>query len=243
MHIYKKLDKSTLKQFHKYKLLESLIKAELIEGKTNNITIEPEKLKEIINASKNSYQIKNDEEYVAFLKSKNISQDEWEYQISIPYKIETYCLHKFSSKAESRFLQRKNELDQITYTIVRVNVKDFSLARELYLRITEDNESMNEIAKIYSTGPEKRTNGSVGPIDASKIHPKLSALLRGCSPGEVKEPILIQDFWMIVRLDSYYDAKLDDKMKSRMSLESFLEDLSQTIAKEVKELLNPNVSN
>ena len=58
MHIYKKLDKSTLKQFHKYKLLESLIKAELIEGKTNNITIEPEKLKEIINASKNSYQIK-----------------------------------------------------------------------------------------------------------------------------------------------------------------------------------------
>tara|TARA_Y100001968_G_scaffold327155_1_gene371630 strand:- start:174 stop:905 length:732 start_codon:yes stop_codon:yes gene_type:complete len=243
MQIYKKLDKNTLKKFHKYNLLESLIKAELIEEKTININLESKKLQEIINNFKNKNNIKNDEEYHSFLRLKNLSQDEFEYQITIPFKIETYCKKNYLSKAESRFLKRKNELDQITYTVIRLNWDNFSLARELYLRIKEENESMNQLSKTYSIGPEKKTNGIVGPINAERMHRELSSILRSCKPGEIIEPKLIESFWMILRLDDYYDAKLDDNMKSMMSLELFMEDISLSISKEVKEVFNPSLLN
>ena len=52
---------------------------------------------------------------------------------------QTWMRDQFASKAEARFLERKNELDQVVYSLLRL--KNSFLARELYLQIDRKNQT------------------------------------------------------------------------------------------------------
>ena len=77
----------------------------------------------------------------------------------------------FSSKAEARFLERKNELDQVVYSLLRI--ENSFLARELYLQIESGESNFADLAKRYAEGPERNTNGIVGPVSLTQAHPRL----------------------------------------------------------------------
>ena len=48
-------------------------------------------------------------------------------------------------------------LDKVQYSLVRVSSEN--LANELYLRIKEKESTFEEIARKYSEGPDKQSNG------------------------------------------------------------------------------------
>ena len=75
---------------------------------------------------------------------------------------QTWMRDQFASKAEARFLERKNELDQVVYSLLRL--KNSFLARELYLQIESEESNFSDLAKRYAEGPERNTNGIVGPV-------------------------------------------------------------------------------
>ncbi len=72
------------------------------------------------------------------------------------------CESNFAAKAEARFLERKNELDQVVYSLLRL--ENSFLARELYLQIESGESNFADLAKRYAEGPERNTNGIVGPV-------------------------------------------------------------------------------
>ena len=130
-----------------------------------------------------------------------------------------FIRERFSPKAEARFLERKNELDQVVYSLLRL--ENSFLARELYLQIESGESNFADLAKRYAEGPERNTNGIVGPVSLTQAHPQLVEKLRVTQPGVLLEPFRISDWWLVVRLERYSPATFSDEISDRMCQEMF----------------------
>ena len=130
-----------------------------------------------------------------------------------------YMRDRFAPKAEARFLERKNELDQVVYSLLRL--ADSFLARELYLQIESEESNFADLAKRYAEGPERNTNGIVGPVSLTQAHPALVEKLRVAQPGVLLEPFRIADWWLVVRLERYSPATFTPDVSDRMCREMF----------------------
>ena len=130
-----------------------------------------------------------------------------------------YIREQFAPKAEARFLERKNELDQVVYSLLRL-ANNF-LARELYLQIESGESNFADLAKRYAEGPERNTNGIVGPVSLTQAHPVLVEKLRVAQPGVLLEPFRIADWWLVVRLERYSPATFTPEISDQMCREMF----------------------
>ena len=126
---------------------------------------------------------------------------------------------QFAAKAEARFLDRKHELDQVVYSLLRLE-SNF-LARELYLQIESGESNFADLAKRYAEGPERNTNGIVGPVSLTQAHPDLVEKLRVSKPGVLLEPFKISNWWLVVRLERFSPATFTDDVSDRMCREMF----------------------
>ena len=163
--------------------------------------------------------IKNDEDLQGYLLSQGVSQSDLDWQISLPLRIKAHCDQHYRHKAEAHFLKRKNQLDRVVYSLLRV--KDHFLAQELYLRIEAKEANFADLAAQYAEGPEKQTNGIIGPVPLTQAHPVLAERLRTSAPGLLMPPIQISKWWLVMRLESYTPASFDDATAKRMAEELF----------------------
>ena len=131
----------------------------------------------------------------------------------------SFMRERFGPKAEARFLERKNELDQVVYSLLRLENR--FLARELYLQIESGESNFADLAKSYAEGPERNTNGIVGPVSLTQAHPTLVEKLRVSQPGVLLEPFRISDWWLVVRLERYSPATFTDEVSDQMCREMF----------------------
>ena len=130
-----------------------------------------------------------------------------------------FMRERFGPKAEARFLERKSELDQVVYSLLRLGSS--FLARELYLQIESGESNFADLAKRYAEGPERNTNGIVGPVSLTQAHPVLVEKLRVAQPGVLLEPFRIADWWLVVRLERYSPATFTEEVSDRMCREMF----------------------
>ena len=144
----------------------------------------------------------------------------------------------FLPKAEARFLERKTSLDRVVYSLIRV--EEPWLARELYLRIVEQEADFASLAAEFSQGPESKTRGVVGPVPMLQAHPILAERLRISTPGLVQEPFQIQHWWLVVRMESYAPAVLDEGTRMAMG-EELLEEWLQAEVNHQMTLLEPQL--
>ena len=141
----------------------------------------------------------------------------------------TFLREQFAPKAEARFLDRKNELDQVVYSLLRLENR--FLAQELYLQIESGESNFADLAKRYAEGPERNTNGIVGPVSLTQAHPVLVEKLRVTQPGVLLEPFQISDWWLVVRLERYSPATFSDEISDQMCKELFADwQKEQTLA-------------
>ena len=141
--------------------------------------------------------------------------------LTITVQEHKFSLEQFLPKAEARFLDRKNELDQVVYSLLRLENR--FLAQELYLQIESGESNFADLAKRYAEGPERNTNGIVGPVSLTQAHPVLVEKLRVTQPGVLLEPFRISDWWLVVRLERYSPATFDDEISLKMCQELFAE--------------------
>ncbi len=147
------------------------------------------------------------------------SNDEVMDRLERVIRRQEYIREQFAPKAEARFLDRKNELDQVVYSLLRL-ANNF-LARELYLQIESGESNFADLAKRYDEGPERNTNGIVGPVSLTQAHPLLVEKLRVAQPGVLLEPFRVADWWLVVRLERYSPATFTPEVSDRMCREMF----------------------
>ena len=148
-----------------------------------------------------------------------MTESDLHWQAELPVRIILYGNENFGHRAEQRFLQRKTQLDQVIYSLIRV--QDSGLAQELYLQIAGGERSFAELASEQSQGPEKNTRGIVGPVSLTQAHPKISELLRSGSDGQLFAPVRIEPWSIIVQRESMQSAIFDEKMRTIMTQELF----------------------
>ena len=220
-----RLDESTVELLRRGDLLRPLIRRLFMEATTKELTVSPELLQQEVRTHCQKKQLNNEEALESWLNERCISRDELLLQLSLPIKLNKLAMDSFSGKAEARFLQRKEELDQATYSLLRV--KDSGLAHELYLQLEAGEANFQHVASQFSEGPEQHRGGQVGPAPLALAHPKLHQRLRTATPGIVLEPIAIETWWVVARLDERIEASFDDSMHQRMASE-LLEQWLQT---------------
>ena len=155
-------------------------------------------------------------------------------QINRGLKLKATMRAEFAAKAEARFLQRKNELDQVVYSLLRLENR--FLAQELYLQIESGESNFADLAKRYAEGPERNTNGIVGPVPLTQAHPALVEKLRVSQPGVLQEPFRISDWWLVVRLERYSPATFTDAISDQMCKEMFDEWIGELTASSLSRL-------
>jgi parvulin-like peptidyl-prolyl isomerase len=67
-----------------------------------------------------------------------------------------------------------------------------------------------------------------------QAHPNLAELLRTSRPGQLQAPLRIEQWWLVVRLESLRSASFDAEMRQRMSRELF----DEWVEEEVRSLLS-----
>ena len=213
------LNKESIELLYRNNMLIPLIKSELQKKELSNIKISKELKINAIQVFLKKLKLPDQASFEEWKNKNNINDSEFENLALNEIKIKTYCKNNFASKAESRFLERKSQLDVVVYSLIRV--RDSDKAREIYLRIEDKEAEFGQLASQFSEGMEKKTCGIIGPAPLGAAHPKLIQFLKNKPIGEVQPPIKIEDSYVIVRLESMEPAQLDDFMREKMTQELF----------------------
>ena len=128
-----------------------------------------------------------------------------------------WCKENFSNDILFEFNEKKSSYDLITYQLLRT--KNKNLSNELFFKLIEDKESFEDLSFQFSEGRERFSKGIIGPVRANLPHPKLLDCLRNSSIDEVNSPIEIDGWWIICKLKNIEYAKLDELLKTKISLE------------------------
>ena len=219
MDSLKCFSKESILLLHKNKLLLPLINSEIIKKKASSISLTEEEKQKCIQSLLIKLKIESEEQKEIWLKDKYLEQEDFFWLATKDLLIKKYCDQTFESQVESRFLERKSELDIVIYSLLRHN--DPHVIHELFLRISEEESEFGEIATQYSQGVENKKRGIVGPVTIERAHPQLAELLKNSPPGKVQPPIKVNDSYLVVRVESFDQAQLDDFMREKIKEELF----------------------
>ena len=169
----------------------------------------------------------NADAHQTFLQVKGWSSEDLGYISSRWERIERFQNQIFADEVERQFLSRKLAHDQVIYSIIRV--RDGDLAFELHQRLLDEGASFADLAGTFSEGAERDSEGICGPVPFDQAHATVVDKLRGCQEGELLEPFFLVDIWLILRLERWQGARLDDAMRSTMLEELFDQWMEQRI--------------
>lgn len=176
-------------------------------------------------------QLTDDANLQRWLEHHSMSQECLE-TVFIPrvLKIEKFKYQEWNHQLDSYFLERKLAFEQATFSLIRV--KEAGIAHELYYRLQEEEQSFAELAREYSTGAEASNNGLINKARLIDLDHRLAQILYTSKPGQLLSPVQLEDIWIIVRLESYFPARLNRAMRQYLLEELF----EQWVQKQLKEL-------
>lgn len=143
-------------------------------------------------------------------------------------KIERFKQLTFDPKVATYFLQRKQQLDQAIYSLIRTTSPE--IAQEIYFRTSAGEQTFAQAATKYSEGAEALTGGTIGPVELSVPHPAIASLIATQPLGQVCAPVKIDRWYAIVRPERLLPARLDESMRLRLREELFHEWLTTAAA-------------
>lgn len=221
-------------RLRRHGLLGPLLRRELVAEAVAGINMPDEQLQPQISQYLRQNKLETPEALAAHLKEQGMLESDLRWQLELPLRIQQAAQDQFLDQAEKRFLERKQALDQVVYSLIRV--QDAFLARELYLQVMNGESDFSELALRYSEGPEKDSRGIVGPKPLNQAHPQLRERLRSCRPGELLEPFPIDQWWLLVRLEESRPATFTDAVATQMCVELFDQSINEETMRRLQAL-------
>ena len=216
----------------RHQLLLPLLRQSVIADAVAGATLTEEEQQHAKKGWLQQKAIQSPEQLASHLANHGMTEEDALWQAELPLRIRHHSHDQFMHRAEQRFLSRKQQLDTVIYSLLRVRGE--ALAHELYLRIAEGEADFAELAASYAEGPEQATRGVVGPVPLLQAHPILANVLRTSQPGDLQPPLAIEQWWLVVRLESLQPASFDDNMQNRMTHELFEEWVEEEVQRLIK---------
>jgi parvulin-like peptidyl-prolyl isomerase len=226
---------SLIPLLQQYGMLPQLIREILIDQAIEPFTLSEDEALKAYEQFYQRYQLKNEADLNSWLSQQGMTRDQLEHVMTRNLRVEKFKQKTWENQTESYFLQRKARLDRVIYSLIRVTSLD--LAQELYFRIQEGEQAFADIARAYSKGAEAQTGGLIGPVELSVPHPVLANFLANSQPGQLSPPTRLMDWIVLVRLEQFLPAQLDDTIRSRLLNELFEEWLQTQLQTEGHSLM------
>ncbi len=211
-----------------YQMLPQLLRELIIDQAIAPIELMEEEVTAACQQFYGQHQIASEADRQAWLGRYGMTVAQLEALATRGLRIDRYRQVTWGPKLESYFLTRKGQLDKVIYSLIRT--QDLGIAQELYFRIHEGEQSFGELAREYSQGPEAQTDGLIGPVELSVPHPTLAQILSLSQPGQLSPPTRVGEWLVIVRLEKFIPAQLDDGMRRRLLNECFETWLQEQLA-------------
>lgn len=204
----------------RYQLMPHFLRGVIVDQAIANLTCTEAEKADAIEKFEAQYQLSAPETKQAWLKSQGMTQEQLEEMAIRPVLLEKFKQETWKNQVDRYFLTRKSSLDQVVYSLIRT--KNPGLAHELYFRIVEGEQSFADAARQHSAGPEGRTGGLLGPVPLSQPHPAIAKILSVSQPGQIWAPRPLTEWTVIIRLEKFIPAQLDDSMR-RALMDELLE--------------------
>ncbi|WP_017653630.1 peptidylprolyl isomerase [Fortiea contorta] len=224
-----------------YQMLPQLVRELIIDEAIATIECTPE---EIAQAKQQFYaekQFTNEADVKAWIAYHGLSVDQFDAVTIRKLKVAKFKQATWGSKLDGYFFQNKGKLDKVIYSLLRT--QDAGIAQELYFRIQAKEQTFADLAKQYSLGPEAQTGGLVGPVELSLLHPTMAQMLASSQPNQILPPTRIAEWFVIVQLEKFVPAQLDEPMKVRLLnefFENWLQEQQKQMIKDGDEGAAPN---
>lgn len=215
----------------KYQMLPKIAQEILVDKAIAQIECSEEENTSIYNQFCQQNQFTSDEQLQEWLDKQGMNREQLQESITKKLRIDKYKQQTWSDQVDAHFIKRKAQLDRVVYSLIRVEKPE--LAQELYFRIKDDENAFSTLAMEYSQGTEAQTGGLIGPVEINAPHPKIAQILATCQPGQLVPPTRVGEWIVIIRLENYISAKLDDAMRQRMLDELFNRWLNQSVQQKV----------
>ena len=141
-----------------------------------------------------------------------------------------------TASGESLYLRYKDKLDRVLYSLLRV--ADSGLCQELFYAIEAGEITFAEAATQYSTGPEAKTQGIVGPVDLTTPHPEVAARLRTAQAGHLIGPFQADEWHTLIRMEYRFDSEYDDNTKRFLEEICFKSQIGTDIQSDLQALIS-----
>ncbi|AKG21029.1 peptidylprolyl isomerase [Calothrix sp. 336/3] len=211
----------------RHQMLPQLRRILIIDEAIASIEITPEEQENVIKQF--FHQMTTPTARSAVMKHYGMTEEELPEVAIREFKLEKFKQLTFGSKVESTFLTQKSKFDKVIYSLIRT--ENAEIAQELYYRIKAGEQSFAECAKSYSAGVEAQTGGLIGPVPLSQPHPLLAQKLTSSQPGQLWQPMRLENWFIILRLEKLIPAQLDETMRNQLQNRLFETWLTQEMGK------------
>ena len=196
--------------------LKKILDEILIQNLLKNIKIEDSVKKYSINKFMKKNNIKNTDQLNDYLQKINVSFKDFENELVRENMLNKLAFKLFTDKViYESYVKQRNKYDIATYYLLRF--KEKSLALDCFFQIQCKEKTIQEIYDMYSIKVNSNKGPKVGPSLISKAHPDLAKKLKKMQVGELCEPFLINNIWLIIKLEEKSLLKFDDKIKSNIA--------------------------
>ncbi|MFM7465479.1 MAG: hypothetical protein ACKO28_08440, partial [Cyanobium sp.] len=134
----------------RHQVLVPLLRQWVIGQAVGGVVLSEEEQQQAQKAWLQKQGIQSHDQLQSHLALNGMTEDDARWQAELPTRIHHYCQEHFLHRAEQRFLGRKQQLDTVIYSLLRVSSEP--LANELYLRIAEGEADFAELAATYAEG-------------------------------------------------------------------------------------------
>ncbi len=219
-----------------YRMLPQFFREVLIEQIISKISCSPEEIAIATEQFAKKHQLNSEAILQTWLEFHSINTKQLVNLAVRELKIEKFKYATWEFKLESYFLTHKSSFDKVIYSLLRTTKQE--IATELYFRIEAGEQSFAELARKYSTGTEAQTGGLIGPIELSKPHPTLAKILSISKPGQLWSPIQLGEWFVILRLEKFIPAVLNDTMRQQLLNGLFESWIQEQVQQEMKKWSN-----
>jgi parvulin-like peptidyl-prolyl isomerase len=223
-----------------YQLLPKLAQEILTDKAIAGIKCSEEENTATFNQFCQQNQLESEEQIQGWLNKQGMSREQLQNLVTKRLRIDKYKQETWNDQVDAHFIKRKSQLDRVVYSLIRVEKPE--VAQELFFRVKDDQNAFSALAMEYSQGTEAQTGGIIGPVEINAPHPKIAQILATCQPGQLVPPTRVGEWIVIVRLENYISAKLDQPMRQRMLDELFNRWLSESTQQKVSFLSSPVTS-
>ena len=129
----------------------------------------------------------------------------------------TLCSKRFKSMAATLFLKRKAKLDRVSYQLVWT--KDEAFCNELFVRIKENECTIEEAQEMTEVAPKGLERSTTTPVALGDLAPALAEVLRVSQPGQLWPPRKAEHGWILIQHKKTLPAVFNKSQKEALILE------------------------